>query len=273
MKRKRRGVLLPGVALTVLCCLGVFALFSVAGSSLERVLPQVGSRQPDPDPRGVPVPSATASAHSDRTTPSTSPSAAPGSAPSTKATRTPGGSTGATSSPTSAAPPASVAPPAPPRCAAGSRTVSAAADVYVDQNEPNKNFRAVNQLRVASRDNERNSRALVRFALPSLPAGCTLRSAVLKAASAEATGRTLTVSRATKAWSESTVTWNNAPGVTGVAASAKVVAGTMSWTVTDAVRAMASTNHGFVVRDSAENSRPNVAEAVLSGPVLVLTWS
>jgi hypothetical protein len=53
------------------------------------------------------------------------------------------------------------------------------------------------------------------------------------------------------------VTWSNQPATTGTAATATTpsIAATMTWNVTEQVRAMAAgTNHGFLLRNATEGS-------------------
>lgn len=59
-------------------------------------------------------------------------------------------------------------------------------------------------LKVDSKSGD-NARALVRFALPTLPAGCSVTSATLTLyAASHKSGRTLQALRVTSAWTEGT---------------------------------------------------------------------
>src|SRR5262249_8018176 len=78
--------------------------------------------------------------------------------------------------------------------------------------------------------------------------------------------RTINAYQINSAWTETGVTWNNQPTVTGSPASSATVAnGTwQSWTVTSRVQAMmAGTNYGVVLEGTAEGNRHN-AEAYQS---------
>lgn len=100
-----------------------------------------------------------------------------------------------------------------------------------------------------------NARALVRFALPTLPAGCSVTSATLKLyAGSHKTGRTLQALQVTSAWTEGNVRWNNQPGTGTQAATTASGSGWRQWSVAQQVGAMYSgANHGFLIRDAAEN--------------------
>ena len=99
--------------------------------------------------------------------------------------------------------------------------------------------------------------SLVNFALPTVPAGCSITSATLAVTTISgATGRILTATRAATSWTEA-VTWNTGqPATTGTAATAASTAtvnAVVSWTVTSQVQAMyPSSAFGFVVKDSVE---------------------
>lgn len=270
MRRRSHGAV-PAVALTVFACLGVVAVIGAANPSLREHLPSIRTTSDTPS-RRVPVsvtptarPSATRSPS--RSASATPPATDPPSAPSVRSTTPPP----ATSKPVA---------PAPPRCTAGGATVRAAADSYVDQSSPRESFGRAGTLSVASRDKERNRRALVRFTLPSVPSGCTLRSAVLTMTAREASGRRILAGRAARGWNESTVTWANAPSASGALAGATVTGTTVRWTVTAQVAAMRSYgNYGFLLRDATESARGQGAETAFAArtqrgaPVLVLRWS
>ena len=134
-------------------------------------------------------------------------------------------------------------------------TVAPSADAWIDQNSSasNKGFDSI--LKVQSKGPSDNFRALVRFSLPSAPAGCALQSATLRLFAASAgSGRTLQALRLAGAWTEGGVTWSNQPAVTGAAATTTSGTGYREWSVTAQVQAMyAGANDGFSIRDSAES--------------------
>jgi predicted ribosomally synthesized peptide with SipW-like signal peptide len=166
----------------------------------------------------------------------------------------------------------------------GAQTLMGEADATVDQGNANSNFGGSSTLVVRSAQTlfllPNNARSFVRFPLPAVPAYCTLTGATLRLnASSAQTGRTLQAFRAAAAWSESTLTWNNQPGVTGTAATTPSGLGWREWDVLAHVQAMyASQNDGFVVRDSQEGALSANTQTFSSRqgaipPQLVLTFS
>ncbi len=159
-------------------------------------------------------------------------------------------------------------------CAApGSQTVVADADAWVEQENPATNKGTDTTLRVTSRSTNRNARTLVSYALPAVPAGCTVTDAALRMRNSSPTaGRTMQVTRNAAAFAEGTVNWTNQPATTGPAATATTTAaaGWLQWSVTAQVQAMYSGgDHGFQVRDATENAAGNIQQQFESreGPV------
>lgn len=280
MRRNANGVLLSGILLTVLACLGVVVLF-LAGAPVTEHLPGFsvaadrGSRRPNaavsveptPTPSPTPSPTRTTAAPRTRTPVRPEPTRTTKPAP-TRTTTNPEPKPRPTATRTTAS------------CRAGSATVFAVADTYVDQASARQNFGGDNNLQVTSRDKGRNRRALVRFALPSVPNGCTLRSATLAMTARDVTQRRVVVSRAARAWNEYGVTWATAPGTTGTATGATVSRNRVAWDVTAHVAGMRSYgNHGFVLRDAAENTKGSgtqtgfAARTSKAPPTLTLRWS
>ena len=104
--------------------------------------------------------------------------------------------------------------------------VSANADSWVLETSPTSNYGSDSILKVDTKLNA-NSQALVRFALPSIPAGCSLLDARLRLyASSYKTGRTLQAFALGGAWSENGVTWSTTPATTGSVATAPSGPGT-----------------------------------------------
>ena len=139
--------------------------------------------------------------------------------------------------------------------APGTTTVTSDADTFVDEAQPTVNHGTRGTMYINSEKPVANRRALVRFPLPAVPAGCTVTQASMRLGAMSAdTARTLEAYRAAATWDEATVTWTDQPAVTGVAASA--AAGTYpTFNVLSQVQAMyAGTNTGFVVQDATENA-------------------
>jgi CSLREA domain-containing protein len=144
---------------------------------------------------------------------------------------------------------------APPNCGSPI-TASANADAWIDQNSSTSNKGIDSILKVQGKSSNNNMRALVRFALPTTPAGCVLQAATLRMYAASWTnGRTLQALRVNAAWTENGVTWSNQPATTGTAATTTSGSGFRQWTVTSQVQAMYSgANNGFLIRDATENN-------------------
>ena len=124
-----------------------------------------------------------------------------------------------------------------------------------------------------------NRRGFVGFPMPAVPANCQVGSAVMDLQAATVTpGRTIQVQRVTSAWDESTITWNNQPGVAGPMASLPS-ASTMSFDLTQQVLDIyATSDHGFRLRDSAENDPGDLRNGYqthegVSKPELTIIWA
>ena len=140
-------------------------------------------------------------------------------------------------------------------------TVGADRDSWVLQSASGSNFGTDSILKVDSKSGSSNARALVRFNLPTVPAGCQVTQVKLRLyASSYKSGRTLQAFRLNGTWAENTVTWGNQPTTTGSAATqpSRSSAGYVEWTVTSQVQSMYSgSNHGFLIRDASENGGGN----------------
>jgi hypothetical protein len=139
----------------------------------------------------------------------------------------------------------------------GNQTVYSNADSLVAEAGPTMNFgTSATNFGVRSYSSG-DARSLVRFPLPAVPAFCSVTGATLRLyTSSGATGRTLQAHQVSASWTETGVTWNTQPSITGTAVTAPSVAsGWVTWSVTSMVQAMYSgANHGFRVRDASENS-------------------
>jgi hypothetical protein len=135
-------------------------------------------------------------------------------------------------------------------------TLGADRDSWVKSGATSSNFGTDSILKVDSKSGD-NARALVRFNLPQIPAGCSVTNVKLRLyASSYKENRTLQAFRLNGNWTETGVTWGNQPTTTGTAATApsRTSPGYVEWTVTSLVQAMYSgANHGFLIRDASEN--------------------
>jgi hypothetical protein len=136
------------------------------------------------------------------------------------------------------------------------QTVTSNADSWIEQSGPSSNKGSDGILKVMSKSGNSNLRALVRFDLPAIPAGCVVDTATLRlyAASASGSQRTLQALRLNGSWTEGGVTWSNQPATTGTAATTTSGSGYRQWSVAAMVGAMYSSgqNNGFLIRDATE---------------------
>lgn len=163
----------------------------------------------------------------------------------------------------------------------GTETLTASHDSWLDQAAPTANMGSHTTLDVTSKAVSRNARAVVRFNLPLVPAGCSVVEARLRMYNRAPTGgRTLHALRNAASWSEKKVTWSNQPDTAGTAATAltPLTAAWMDWTVTAQVQEMYSvSNHGFKIRDASEDAVGarqtfDSSEASANKPQLLITF-
>jgi len=138
----------------------------------------------------------------------------------------------------------------------GTVTVTSDADTYVASATPTTNYGTQADLWVGSSVNSGNARALVAFPMPAVPANCTVTSATLRLNAVYTGGaRTIQVTRAATAWTQTGATWNVQPTSTGTAVTTTSALGWNSWTVTALVQAIYSgSDFGFIVRDQTESA-------------------
>jgi hypothetical protein len=145
-------------------------------------------------------------------------------------------------------------------CASSVQTASSAADSWISESSPSSNYGTDSIVKVDSKAGS-DARALFRFNLPAMPAGCEVVQAKLRLyAGSYKEGRTLEAVRLAASWTESLVTWGNQPATTGAVATTPSgsALGYREWIVTSQVGAMyTSGNFGFLIRDSSENGSGN----------------
>jgi hyaluronate lyase len=170
-------------------------------------------------------------------------------------------------------------------------TLGPSADTYVFQLLASNNFGTATTLDVAS-TTAFVKQTFIRFDLsgcsPPIPTGAIVQSAALKltVSALAASTRTYVLKNAAASWSETTLTWSNAPAVAATAtASATVTVGTaagtvVQWSVVSDVQSFvtaAATNNGWRLGDSAEGSGISTLsfgsrEAATGRPQLVITY-
>jgi len=134
------------------------------------------------------------------------------------------------------------------------------ADSNIRQDTPDTNYGTGANLRVRS-ESGGNRRSFIKFNF-NFPGGTTLLSANLKLYmyDAPATSRTYEISSSSADWTESTITWNNAPPVaslpTGTAAISTTDGQWISFDVTSDLQAFfdGTDNYGWQIRDASEDS-------------------
>jgi hypothetical protein len=166
---------------------------------------------------------------------------------------------------------------------ASESTVTAASDSWVDQANPTQTGGGVDNYLVLTPQGGAIRRTFVRFAMPTVPAGCDVTLATLRLyADGPTNNRTLGVHRADPAapvWTEAGLNWNNQPAQAGTPATLLTPSGSgyLSWTVTELVRDIYSTsNNGFVVRDQSEGGagawQQFQSRLVANPPTLRVVW-
>ncbi len=174
----------------------------------------------------------------------------------------------------------------PASCDLANITLTPSADAWVDQVNLIENYVFSNELTVRSGAvgdplasppepvRGENARALVRFALQTdAPLGCELESATLRLyAESNTEGREIAVTPLTGTFKESTVTWSNQPGASGIPSRApsREHAGYMEWDVTAHVLEMleAGISHGWRVHDAVETDPEGGDQAFASREML-----
>ena len=144
--------------------------------------------------------------------------------------------------------------PPPGSCTTSTVNLAASADSWLLGSSATSNYGSDSVLKVDSKSGA-NARALVRFSLPAIPAGCQVVDAKLRLyAGSYKTGRTIDAYPVTAGWIESAVTWASQPAPAGSAAGAASGSGYREWNVTAQLVSTYSANTGFLVRDRIEGN-------------------
>ncbi|MCX8183485.1 MAG: DNRLRE domain-containing protein [Crenarchaeota archaeon] len=147
----------------------------------------------------------------------------------------------------------------------------ASADTYVDQENPEASYGAIEYLKVRSLVSK-NARVCVFFNLSTIPPGASVLSAklFLYLSKPPTSQRTYLCYRLNSAWDEASLTWNRKPGSSSTFAASSSVPTTPGWVVLDireqvqkflnGIGEHAWTNFGWEIFDSSEDSQ-DVQEA------------
>jgi hypothetical protein len=153
-------------------------------------------------------------------------------------------------------------------------TIFSTADAYLQEAAPTANFGTGSDMFVNPTSGA-SMRGVVKFALPTLGAGCTVTAATLRLNNHGSAGGSIDVDLASTSWAEGSVTWNNVT-YTGTAANSTAVTGWQEWAVTGHVISQYTTNNGFVVRDHLETGGTGpiyyTRESGANAPQLIVTW-
>ena len=158
------------------------------------------------------------------------------------------------------------------------QTLTPDADAEVREEDPSGNHGTISTMDVQSSTAASKHRSLVRFPLPSIPAGCFLSSARLEVdVVSNSNNRTIQAVPASSAWSENSVTWSSQPTSAGPVVSTNSHPSRLAWPVTAQVQYMYdNANNGFILRDANEtsgNTRQNLRSRESgSQPRLILSW-
>lgn len=129
-----------------------------------------------------------------------------------------------------------------PAPVAASATIYASADTYVNENAPGTNYGNSATLNVRQDEFLKESFALVRFNLASIPVGSTINSATFNAylrnAGSYPGSHRLSIYWVVGSWSSGTVTWNTKPStvLTSHYRDVPSTLGYYSWSITDMVQ-------------------------------------
>jgi hypothetical protein len=151
-------------------------------------------------------------------------------------------------------------------------------DSYVDQQNPNTNYGTSTEIDVQARNN-RARRAFVRFNITGIPSNAVVTSAniSLYKYGGSTSSRTYNAYRVTANWAESTVTWNNQPGVAASPSSSTTVSSTgvwYVWNVTNDTQNIINgtyTNYGWRISDSSEGGGGTITSQFYSKEYMINT--
>jgi len=133
------------------------------------------------------------------------------------------------------------------------------ADTYADEFKPNDSHGTDTVMIVRSWSAGKNQRSFVEFDVSSIPSGSTVNTATLTlcATKVPSIARTIDLHRITASWVETTLTWNNQPGVAASVTDSATTPGSpacMTWDVAADVQLWidGTANEGWRAKDSVE---------------------
>ena len=133
------------------------------------------------------------------------------------------------------------------------------ADTWADESKPTTNKGTDTVMLVRSWQSAKDARSFVEFDVSSIPSGSTVNTATLTlcATKVPSSARTIDLHRITASWVETTLTWNNQPGVAGSVTDSATTPGSpacMTWDVAADVQLWidGTANEGWRAKDSVE---------------------
>lgn len=175
---------------------------------------------------------------------------------------------------TSAPPPSEPPPPEPsptPAPGGASRAFAAAADAMVKSDGPTRNFGAESRLRIRNGGSTGSFRTYLTFTVSGLSG--SPRSVKLRLYVSDPSPDTGSLYRVASSWSESTITWSNAPAVAGVVlARAGSTTAPDAWVELDLTGVVTGNGtYSFALTSSSSNSAFFSSREGGNAPQLVLT--
>ena len=138
-------------------------------------------------------------------------------------------------------------------------TFNSIADTWADEQKPTLNKGTLTTMTTRSWQSAKDGRSFVEFDVSSIPAGSTVNTATLTlcAVAVPTSTRTIDLHRITASWVETTLTWNNQPGVAGSVTDSATTPGSpacMTWDVATDVQLWVdgTANEGWRAKDSVE---------------------
>ncbi len=134
------------------------------------------------------------------------------------------------------------------------------ADTWADESKPTTNKGTDTVMIVRSWQSAKDGRSFVEFDVSSIPSGSTVNTATLTlcATKVPSSTRTIDLHRITASWVETSLTWNNQPGVAASVTDSATTPGSpacMTWDVAADVQAWVdgTANEGWRAKDSVES--------------------
>jgi trimeric autotransporter adhesin len=151
----------------------------------------------------------------------------------------------------------------------GTLTFTSAADAYVVQDKPNNNYGSASTLRVRFTSSQTHH-AYLRFDVSGL--GGSVTSAKLRLYVTDPSWDGGSVYSVSNSWTESTITWNTAPAISGTPLGSTGSVATGTWVEVDVTAAVTGNGSvSFALRNAASDSALYSSREGTNPPQLVVT--